>query len=122
MASARAAASVPASPRRTRQAATLVAALATWGIVYWQLAPAAAWVTNVLLGLSTRTPGGAAVAFFLKLHELRCLARREVVVHRGRRRPEVDVQRSVDAQDVTDALKDIIAERAGASPLPPVVG
>ena len=65
MASARAAASVPASPRRTRQAATLVAALATWGIVYWQLAPAAAWVTTVLLGLSTRTPGGAAVAFFL---------------------------------------------------------
>jgi len=65
MASAPAASAAPASPRRTRQAATLVAALATWGIVYWQLAPAADWVTTVLLGLSTRTPGGAAVAFFL---------------------------------------------------------
>jgi uncharacterized membrane protein YraQ (UPF0718 family) len=48
-----------------RQTAALTAALATWGLVYWRLGPAAHWLTTSLLGLSVNESLGAAVSFFL---------------------------------------------------------
>jgi uncharacterized membrane protein YraQ (UPF0718 family) len=43
----------------------LALALVAWWFLYTRLAPAAAWLTFVLLGLPAGTPAGAAVEFFL---------------------------------------------------------
>jgi uncharacterized membrane protein YraQ (UPF0718 family) len=48
-----------------RQTAVVAAALAVWALVYWQLGPAADWLTTSLLGLAPSHALGAAVSFFL---------------------------------------------------------
>jgi uncharacterized protein len=58
------------APGHTRSSAlgqslALAGALAAWAVVYWRLAPAAGWLTTSVLGLSRRSPPGAAVEFFL---------------------------------------------------------
>jgi uncharacterized membrane protein YraQ (UPF0718 family) len=65
MTSAPAASTPVASSRALWQATALTVGLAVWGLAYWRLASAADWLTTSLFGLSSATPLGAAVAFFL---------------------------------------------------------
>jgi len=59
------AARAPVSSAVGRRAALLPAALVVWGLVYWRLAAVAEWLTVSAIGLSRRSPLGAAVEFFL---------------------------------------------------------